>query len=73
MMRKILFVCVFLGVLSAGARCWAADFAAPGPKAYIAERVFEFRPVVEWTEIVHEFTLGNRGDAPLEILKIDSG
>jgi len=73
MMRKILFVWIFLGVLFSGACCWAADSSTQGPKAYIAESVFEFNPVVEGTEIVHEFILKNRGDAPLEILKIESG
>lgn len=50
-----------------------AEPSSQGPKAYCPEMVFEFRPVVEGTEIVHEFVLHNRGDAPLTIRKIESG
>jgi hypothetical protein len=47
--------------------------SSQGPKAHCAQKVFEFRPVVEGTEVVHEFVLQNQGDAPLAILKIESG
>lgn len=44
-----------------------------GPKAYLPESVFEFQPVVEGTEVVHDFILSNKGDEPLEILNVKSG
>lgn len=43
-----------------------------GPKAYLPENVFEFPPVPEGVEVVHDFVLYNRGDEPLNILGIKS-
>ncbi len=44
-----------------------------GPKAYLPESVFEFQPVVEGTEVIHDFVLHNKGDEPLEIVNVKSG
>lgn len=73
MVRRNLFTFVFVGILLSGAWCWLAEASERGPKAYLPQSVFEFTPVVEGTEIVHEFILRNQGDAPLKILKIESG
>ncbi len=73
MMRKSLFISIFAGVLLAAACCWSAEGAQKGPRADLLETVFAFEPVVEGTEIIHEFILQNRGDAPLKILKLESG
>ncbi len=51
----------------------AADTSSFGPQAFLPESIFEFQPVVEGNQIVHRFMLHNRGEAPLEILKIESG
>ncbi len=52
----------------------SADDAPTGtPSAFLAESVYEFQPVVEGSEVVHGFTIENRGDAPLEIIDIKSG
>lgn len=73
MMRKGLLVSILVGVLLAPDCCWSAEGAQKGPRAYLPETVFAFKPVVEGTEIVHEFILRNQGDTPLKILKIVSG
>jgi len=67
-----LFAFIFVGLLSAACG-WPAEASGKGPRAYLAENVFEFKPVVEGTEIVHKFILRNQGDAPLKVLKIESG
>lgn len=41
--------------------------------AFVFEKTFQFKPVVEGDIIHHEFIIKNTGTAPLEILKIDSG
>jgi hypothetical protein len=51
----------------------AADTTAQKPEAFLPEALFEFTPVVEGTEISHAFVIHNRGEAPLEILKVTSG
>lgn len=73
MVRRNLFAFIFVGVLVSAACCWSAEASGKGPKAYLPDNVFEFKPVVEGTEIVHEFILRNQGDAPLKVLKIESG
>jgi hypothetical protein len=51
----------------------AADTTMQGPVALLPEDVFEFQPVLEGSEVVHEFVIRNMGDTLLEILKIESG
>ncbi len=72
-MRKNLPVLIFVGVLFCAVCSWSAEESLEGPEAWIAGSLFEFQPVLEGTEVVHAFSLENRGDAPLKILKIESG
>jgi hypothetical protein len=51
----------------------AADGPSKGPAAFLAQSIHEFAPVVEGTRVTHEFIFENRGDQPLEIIKIESG
>ncbi len=44
-----------------------------GPKAYLPENIYEFAPIMEGLEVVHEFVVRNKGDEPLNILKVKSG
>ena len=43
------------------------------PVADIAERVFRFEPVADGREVLHDFTVRNKGDAPLAISKVRTG
>lgn len=45
----------------------------PGPRAHIAQNVYQFPPTAEGTVVVHDFMVSNQGDAPLEILQVKSG
>jgi len=42
-------------------------------KAVISNNVFEFQPVLDGTEVIHDFVIQNTGNATLEIEKIDTG
>jgi hypothetical protein len=42
-------------------------------KALISDKVFEFKPVLDGTKIVHDFIIQNSGNATLEIEKIETG
>jgi hypothetical protein len=64
MVRRNLFAFIFVGLILSAACCWSAEPSGKGPKAYLADNVFEFKPVVEGTEIIHEFVLQNRGMRP---------
>lgn len=51
----------------------AADTPTERPQAFLPESVYEFAPVLEGTRIEHDFIIHNRGNAPLSIIKIESG
>ena len=40
------------------------------PSLYIANSNFTFSPVIEGTEIIHDFTVTNKGNSPLFIKKV---
>ena len=42
------------------------------PKAVLPEGVFNFESVWEGDTVTHDYLVKNKGDAPLEILKIDT-
>lgn len=46
---------------------------ASGPSAFLPEKVYTFAPVLEGTQVVHNFVLRNTGDAPLIIERLVSG
>ncbi len=50
-----------------------AQVKAGAPKAHWTERRFEFAPLLEGTDVTHDFFVENKGNAPLEILKVQPG
>ena len=59
--------------LSPGLGRTAATDQQTGPKIYLPENIYEFAPILEGLQVVHEFAVYNKGDQPLNILKIKSG
>ena len=45
----------------------------PLPKAVVEQPSHQFSPVIAGAEIVHHFTLGNQGEAALNIVGVQSG
>ena len=43
------------------------------PSVFVPESRFKFGPVLEGTEIKHDFIVQNRGAAPLKIEKVRTG
>jgi hypothetical protein len=60
-------------VLSAAAAPAARAGAQPAPAAVVETTAFEFEPVVEGEAVRHEFTISNRGEVPLRLLKVRTG
>ncbi|MCG6907959.1 MAG: DUF1573 domain-containing protein [Desulfobacteraceae bacterium] len=60
-------------VLSAATAPAARAGAQPAPAAVVETTAFEFEPVVDGAAVRHEFTIANRGDAPLRLLKVRTG
>jgi hypothetical protein len=73
MLRKNILRWILLSMLFAPGAGVAGQTPAKGAEAFLPESVYEFQPVLEGTEVVHEFVLQNRGEAPLNILQIKSG
>lgn len=46
---------------------------AGAPQVVLPEPVYEFAPVIEGHCVEHDFTVRNQGDAPLEIVKVQTG
>jgi hypothetical protein len=42
-------------------------------KAVIGNSLFEFKPVLEGSEVIHDFVIQNTGKGMLEIEKIETG
>ena len=43
------------------------------PKMVLPEQSFDFHDAIEGGILVHEFTIQNKGDQPLEINKVETG
>jgi len=43
------------------------------PFAFVPAVLYEFAPVLDGTEVTHDFIIQNKGTAPLEIEKVKSG
>jgi hypothetical protein len=69
--RRLCPVLLLVGSIALAAAAVAA--AAGRPIAAVASDTYRFEPVIEGTELVHEFMIANTGTAPLEILKVETG
>lgn len=69
------FACVLLGLAALAALAPAAAADSPGgaPSLFLPQRSFEFAPVVDGAKVVHDFTVMNRGSAPLTIENVRTG
>jgi hypothetical protein len=43
------------------------------PSAFIPNSQYTFSPVLDGTEVTHDFVIQNKGDAPLSIEKVRTG
>jgi len=59
--------CGFVIVISAYG---AEKTIQEGPCAFVPVRSYNFAPVVDGTEITHDFVIQNKGTAPLKIEKV---
>jgi len=67
------FALAFCVLFSATGSFGAQDKTLQLPSAFFQETQYAFEPVLEGTEIMHDFILQNKGTAPLEIKKVRTG
>ena len=65
-----LFVTFFLTFFVAV--CWSSQETS-GPSAYFPETSYEFSPVLDGTEVVHEFVIQNKGADLLKVDRVKTG
>ena len=50
-----------------------APQADKAPKAFLPVTKWEFEPVIDGQEVVHEFVIQNKGNAPLNVERVKTG
>lgn len=73
MSRRVFGILSLACLLLAPALASASEVPVKAPQVFLPETLFEFQAVLEGTQVVHEFVLKNRGEAPLNILQVKSG
>jgi hypothetical protein len=43
------------------------------PKAFLPVTKWEFEPVIDGQEVIHDFVIQNKGDAPLNVERVKTG
>jgi len=72
-MKYKLFILFAVAFFSAGNLIGADEISPVLPSALIAEAIFEFEPVVDGTQVTHDYLIKNKGDGTLEIKKVNTG
>ncbi len=72
MKMKTFGVVIFL-ILSVGTLCFGAEEEAKKPFAFAPQAVHEFEPVLDGDEVIHTFVIQNKGNAELEIERVQTG
>ncbi|MBW2569319.1 MAG: hypothetical protein JRD93_12665 [Deltaproteobacteria bacterium] len=69
--RFIVFIfCIFfLTPFSCGSEKETQKF----PSIYVPSGIYEFKPVLEGDEVIHDYILQNKGTAPLKIERVKAG
>lgn len=70
---KMMFIVMLVFFLpQAGFSADAATDAAK-PSVYVPEPTYKFDEVVDGSQVIHDFIIQNKGDAPLDITKVKPG
>lgn len=75
MRSKMLFsiICSMLLVFILSSFSFADDAAKNGPVAFFPEPRYVFEQTLEGKELQHDFIIMNKGDAMLEVKKVNPG
>ena len=71
--RKYVFVLFAVCFSGVGLIFGPAAMGAGAPRAVVDQTTFAFSPVIAGTEVTHQFTIRNTGDAVLNIPGVYSG
>jgi hypothetical protein len=48
-------------------------FEVKSPIAFFPETIYKFAPVIDGTNVIHDFVIQNKGNAPLDISSVRTG
>ena len=71
-MRKILFIITIICMVGIFTQAVWAD-QPKGPEIFFENTIFDAKRVEEGSNVEHTFTVSNRGDQPLKIIKVKPG
>ena len=72
--KWVLIYILFILVVPYSAFCGPNDQGdSTFPKVHVPEGTYEFEPVVEGTNVIHDFVIQNKGTATLDITKVRPG
>ena len=69
-MVTVLALALFLTLFAAGS---FGSQEQPNPSAFFPETNYEFSPVLDGSQVVHEFVIQNKGTATLKVEKVKTG
>jgi len=72
MKHKPVIACLFLIIMILPAFSSGSDEQGR-PNAAVVENSYEFEPVLDGAQVVHDFVVMNKGNAVLEIEKVETG
>jgi len=72
MKNKPVIACLFLIIMILPVFCYGSDEPSL-PDAALAENSYEFDPVLDGAQIIHDFVIMNKGSAVLDIQKVETG
>jgi hypothetical protein len=61
---------IILIILLGSHTTWAEEKSLVSPSAWIVQRTYEFDPVVDGMEVVHDYVIQNKGTGTLEVQKV---
>ncbi len=72
-MKYKIFVMLTVAIFLGGNAIGAEKKTPTSPSALIAQPEYEFEPVVDGTQVIHDYVIQNKGTETLEIQKVKTG
>lgn len=70
----LLDLALLVGILVTGTNAAQTPLeAGDGPRAFVPSPEYKFALVLEGTDVLHDFMIQNRGNAPLKIITVKTG
>jgi uncharacterized membrane protein YciS (DUF1049 family) len=72
-MKYKIIVMLTVAIFLAGNAIGSEEKPPASPSAFIAQPEYDFEPVVNGTQVMHDYVIQNKGTETLEIQKIKTG